>query len=87
MSVQAAPPKIEIELQTMAVENIGQLPEEGLNDADVLIQNVEQEQKRAQDPQVESIWDIPEHHNREPVEFKQDYGPAQPGNYNSGRQR
>ena len=71
----------------MAEENIGQVPEEDLNDADVLVQNVEQEQERAQDPQEEVKWSIPEHQDREPVEFKQDYGPVQPWNYDSGFQR
>ena len=71
----------------MADENRGQVPEEDLNDADVVVEDAVQEEEQAQEPQEEARWSVPEHQNREPVEFNQGYGPVQPVAYDSGPQR
>ena len=71
----------------MAQQNLGLVPEEDLNDADVWLQDVVQDQEQVQDLQGGDIWDIQDHQNREPVEFNMGYGPVQPGGYDRGPQR
>ena len=76
-----------ISLQSMAQRNLGHVPDEDLNDADVWLQDVVHDQEQVQDLQGGDNWDVPNHQNREPVEFDMGYGLVQPVGYDRGPQR